>query len=211
MDRDDAVALISQRLGNRGTSLNTQIVLELQQAQRVYELWPELPWFLSVKNTDLSTSIGDNTVTLPSTFIMVDEDKAFFITDTEGDQRRLTKNEHSEATGVDWLGRADATIPEQYDIQAFELYLYPKPDAVYALELNYFAQDASLSSGSIENEWLKYAPDVLISEAGLQIARFNQFEIAMQAFTQDRTTAVARMQRQTVARRESDRNALMGG
>ncbi len=211
MDRDAVVTLIAQRLGKRGTSLDTEIVLELQQAQRIYELWPELPWFLSTKNTGLSTTADDNSVTLPSAFIMADEDKGFFITNTEGEQQRLTKNENSEAAGTDFLGLADAALPEQYDIQAFELLLYPTPAAVHSLELNYFAQDTTLSTGAIENEWLKYAPDVLISEAGLQIARFNQFEASMQAFAQDRTTAVARMQRQNVARRESDRNALMGG
>ena len=205
-------AIIAQRLGNRGTALDTQIVLELQQAQIELELFPELPWFISTRNTSLSTTADSNTVTLPSTFIMVDEDKGFLITTSSGDKKELLKTEHKTGTVDEFLGNTDTnTLPEQYDILIQTMYLYPTPNAVSALELHYFDQDDVLSASTTENLWSKWAPDMLIAYAGERVARFNGFDNATAQFSTDFSNAFARMTRQNIARSMMDSNAKMGG
>lgn len=215
MNRGEAIDLIAQRLGNRGTSLDTQIALELQQAQREMEALPELPWFLSVKNTSLSTTASTRTVTLPSTFLFEDEDEGFLITDSNGKKHELRKANYLDGSLADYLTNDDEGdakgLPEQYSIHAQILYLFPTPDKAYTLELNYYATDTTLSTDAIENDWLLYASDVLIARAGLQMSRFLRDPELVQLFGADLSTAVRRMVDQSTARRMAGRVSQMGG
>ena len=179
------------------------------------EALPELPWFLSTKDTSLSTAATVRTVTLPSSFLFEDEDEGFLITDSDGKKREIRKASYQDAALADYLTNdedgASTGVPEQYSIHAQTLYLFPTPDKVYTLELNYYATDTTLSTDAIENDWLLYASDVLIARAGLQIARFTRDMDAIQLFSPDLATAVRRMMDQSTARREANRVERLGG
>ena len=212
MTRDDARAIVARRLGNRGTSLDTEIVAELQQAQLELELLPELPWFLSYRDVSLTTTANQAYVTLPATFIMVDEDKGVRITDSSGNRQPLIKTKHAQALNREWFNdNQDAALPEVYDIQNLLMYVYPTPDAAYTLEVSYFKQDDALSAVSTENNWLKYAPDLLIAYAGGKVALFNGFPEQYPVWDAEYKRALARMWAQSVARTEADNSAYLGG
>ena len=213
--RAEITDVIAQRLGNRGAALDTQIVVELQQAQRELEAMPELPWFLASKDTSKSTAANTQTVTLPTGWLMEHEEEGLWVIDASGKYWELTKDDYRNARREDFLtndAEGDATgLPERYTILGLTLYLFPTPDAVYSLELNHYNDDTTLSADSTENQWGLYASDVLIGKAGMAMSRFARDEGALQLFTADYQQARQRMLWQNVERSEINRDRKMGG
>src|SRR5688572_12731232 len=88
MTRDEAVALIAFRLGDR-TDLNDRIIAEMRLAQTELELGPTLPWFLLTEMATATLYEGDDTMALPADFLReVDEDESalwFYKVDADSD------------------------------------------------------------------------------------------------------------------------------
>jgi hypothetical protein len=89
--------------------------------------------------------------------------------------------------------------PTHYAVVGGKMYLRPVPDTSYSINLLYYARDASLNNVD-KNRWLTYAPDVLVSYAGRQVARYLRDQSAAVLFQEDLTLALQRLSTQTISR-----------
>lgn len=196
--RSAAVALIADRLGQR-TGLEAKIITELQMAQMQLEGTEPLPWFLKQTAT-LTTTAAVATVALPDDFIREFEDAAqrgtLWVPNDEGTgYKAMLKDSFQHLMGQD----PESGKPTHYALLGSMAYLFPTPDAAYALSLYYYANDLKLDS-DIKNGWLAYAPDLLVAWAGFNIARFLRDLQAVDLFRADIAGAQARMAQRAIAR-----------
>src|SRR5688572_18012393 len=82
MLRSTAVQRINDGLGFRadGHSLESKIILRLQEAQRELEKGKTLPKFLILEDQTLTLLAGDHTIALPSNFIREDDENRIHYT-----------------------------------------------------------------------------------------------------------------------------------
>ena len=207
MTRDEAVAFINDRLGDR-TGLTTKIQNEIKVAQTRLEGSAELPWFLLTLNTSLVTVASTQTVAVPTGFLRAHEDIPLYLIDPDGRRVRLEKSSYDALEREPELD--DPGQPSDYDLIGLNWYLFPIPDAVYSLRSFHYLADTVLST-NIENNWLKYAPGTLIGEAGYWIARYLRDPEATQYFRDYRDEDIRRMQIENEARKQASAAAFMGG
>lgn len=207
MTRDEAVSVIAGRLGNR-TGAETKIIAEMKLRQAVLEHAPELPWFLLTRSSALATVANQQTVNTPADFLREFEDVGLYVVDTDGKDQPLDKDDF-EALQRSGLFETNG-LPTNYDLIGNNFYLFPTPDIVYTLKSFYYAAALTLTS-DIENAWLKYAPDLLIADTGIVVARFFRDPVAAQMFKEERSEAFDVMQRENISRKEAARSAVMGG
>lgn len=162
MTRNEAVDYIAQRIGRRN-DLATQIIMELRMAQMQEESVEPLPWFLFKR---APITLNAEYVALPSDFIREQFDGLSEGAILMDDDTVLEKTDFETARGVTGTGR-----PKVYTLLGSELMLRPVPDTTYNATYFYYAHDQVLST-DIENQWLKYAPEVLISRAAMEMALF---------------------------------------
>lgn len=180
MTRNEAVALIKQRMGNNtDSSLDAHIVTEMQLAQSTLEQEHELPWFLVEEgetNVAASTRTFTPTATDSRAFLAPFPDVPFYVykaTETLADKKALQPDDY-KVLWNSYSATADADPPRAYanDLSVLNSYaLFPKPlsDSVVVVP-GYYA-DAVLST-DITNKWLTYAPEILLNLTGKVISGF---------------------------------------
>jgi len=196
INKSDAISLISSRLGSR-TGLDTYIVQELTMAQSALEATEPLPWFLVAAAT-LGTYPGVEYVGLPEDFLREYAESGHVSSAT------LQVSEGWKPLQKVGIHRIQDMLPSQgpptyYAVVGGKMYLRPIPDASYSINLVYYARDAVLSNVD-KNRWLTYAPDVLVSYAGRQVARYLRDQAAAQMFQEDLALAMQRLTTQTISR-----------
>lgn len=217
MLRDEAVVEIQNLLGFQQGQTSV-IQRELKFAQERLENGPIRPWFLKEDRAYTNTIIGESRVALPSDFLEEDEDSALWYAPANGapdkeiikeDLDFLIKNQ-GRYTGIDEdedtvpLGR-----PLWYAISGDYFRLFPTPDDVYRIRMVYFKKDAPLAS-NLENKWMKYAPWLVIAEAGMVVAVSMRDKAAQAEFARMRQSAGITLNTQTEARLHANRNYVMG-
>jgi len=209
MYRSEAINLISSRLGQR-SGLDNQIKTEMLLAQTELERSPWLPWFLLAEDTNLTTVAEQRTVDVPSDFLMEYEDIPIYLTDTDGEEYQLTKDDYDALASDTYI--EDSGRPTHYDLVGAKWYFFPEPDAAYSLRVFYYAAAQTLDQEEdLENAWLAYAPDLLIAKTGLAMARFLRDNAAIQLFAADLQKAEQRILQLDTARKEAARAVFMGG
>jgi hypothetical protein len=218
MLRSEAVAEVQMGLGFT-TAKTTEIILALKNAQVNLELRPFLPWFLKSVETDIATVANTSTVAVPTGFIREFEGDAFYryvaaddATDEDEDisiypgwkplAKGLDEDFHKDYPGTG--------VPKAYSVDATNFRLYPTPDAVYALKIIYYKQAAILAT-DVENDWLKYAPDLLIGEAGQRLAAGLRDAGAKNYFLELAAKGSAQLQQGGEAREHANQRYVMGG
>jgi len=196
INKSEAIELISSRLGSR-TGLNDYIVRELVMAQSALEATEPLPWFLVAAAT-LGTSPGVEHVGLPEDFLREHAESGHM-----GSATLQVSNGWRPLQKVG-IHRIQDMLPLQgppsyYAVVGGKMYLRPIPDASYSINLLYYARDASLNNVD-KNRWLTYAPDVLVSYAGRQVARYLRDQAAAVLFQEDLALALQRLSTQTISR-----------
>lgn len=213
MTRDEAVALIKGRMGrNANSSLDAIIVSEMQFVQEnILEGGAVMPWFLESQSDALVTVADTRTVAMPSDFIRERDEGAFWRFGTAGDDTTLVELFKSDSSDLqDIYASADNSGPTHYSMLGTSVELYPKPDAVYSLRLNYYATATVLSS-NVENAWLKYASDWVIAETGYIIANEHMQSDKMAAkFLSQIQAARARILQRDTAIKEANRDRFKG-
>jgi hypothetical protein len=166
MTRDEAVAMIKLQLRVR-TDSDTNIITALKMAQQQLELLPTKPWFLISLDSYITTVVDERRVNIPDDFLSeIDEaglnyiEGAGLVTDK---QHFLKKAAYD--TLVDTYGVEEGE-PKAYALVGDLLYLFPLPDDEYIIRMIYYKKDTVLSN-NVENGWLKWAPYLLMGEAGL--------------------------------------------
>lgn len=211
MIRSDAVTRIQQGLGWRSDK-STQIITALQDAQLELETAGTLPWFLKTEVTSLVTVASTQTVSLPTDFLRESEDGdgGLYLYDSTAeveDQWKMLEKDDYNYLRDNLPGDGK---PEAYYLHETQFFLFPIPDAVYNLRLIYYKKDTSLST-DVENDWLKWASDVLMWKAGLRLAE--DFESATLITKMEKRLArgMARMLQDTLSRDLNGRKLTMGG
>lgn len=207
MTRDEIVALIARRVGNR-TGMDDDIVEELKLAQTQLEAEAELPWFLlSEMSTSNHVTAGEERVSLPSDYLRHYEDGfLWYYDDTAADPWVEIPKDDYRILKAAYTGTG---IPKRHALRGLNLTLHPTPAAAYTLKMVYFQQADPLTT-NIENVWGKYAPDVLLNRAGIAVAENLQHAEALGRFTAQYTAAKGRMDADTIARHETGATRSMG-
>lgn len=199
MTRDEAAARIRREIGFRpsGTSLDDVIVSCLKEAQRDLEKGKTLPRFLLKQDQTLTLTSGEHFIDLPSDFLREsDETRIRFFSDGSDVPTYLSRKYYIDASQANLHGSVDSTTtndpvaPSVYVVrfgQSFRrLDVITTADQNYTLYWDYYARGTLLSTGSTENEWLEEtrgAPEWLIGEAGIRVARPLNNTNAVQVFT----------------------------
>lgn len=218
MTRDEIVLLIKQRARrDADATLDARIVTELKYAQNVIlEGGLTLPWFLLSDNVPLTTVIDDERVSIPTNvdsvtgkdFLREHEESALWYYDTTNvkwvelikDDYDSLLNKYPSGTGT----------PKYYSLDGYYFRLKPTPNAILTLRLRCFLREPVLLS-NIENAWTKYAPDLLVGEAGARIAATHLRDTVLQAdFEREAQRARQRLFLVDEARKHANREMEMG-
>ncbi len=211
MTRDEAIAEIREGLSFNSRLDESIVISALKTAQRMLEKEAELPWFLGVFEHPLVTVTDTPTVTLPANFLRDTETGTLFVVNDEGypGRNEVFKTPFYQDVDFDRDGE-DEGYPVYYKLEVSDIRLYPTPDKVYNLRLNYFKKDDVLTT-NVENLWLKHAPDLLIGYAGQVVCMKTKDSKSYQTFSAMRAEAQSILTRETIARRETGVQYQMGG
>lgn len=164
--RSTAVARVQRGLGFR-TDLEDEIIDALQEAQRTLERGKSLPYFLLQEDQTLAVASGSADVSLPTGFIKEKEDEPLRYTDSDGN---LIKPEKLPLDiGTARFLSADAGKPIAYVLRKAGITFFPERDTDYSLTWSYY-KAADVLTTDITNDWLTYAPEVLVFAAGVIVA-----------------------------------------
>lgn len=215
MTRDEARDRIAFRLGNRGSDVNLldNIVAELKLAQNVLENGAELPWFLLSQRATLSPAptTGVESFALPSNFLRLpDEGEGgiWVLNTLSGFYEKLSLRWSYEELANRFSSEVNDR-PQYLANVGLYGYVRPIPNANYTYQAIYYAADAVLST-NIENSWLKYAPDVMISLALFTTSEALGDVDTMNKASKDLAVATDRMTRSNVAHREMGYERIIG-
>lgn len=210
MLRDDAVNLIALQLGNR-TDLNATIITAMQLVQdtELEATGVLMPWFLLTESASTVLAAGEARVALPNDFILEDEDWGLGIEDENGVIKWLRKEDYDvlQATYGDGTGK-----PKYYSLNGSYFYMFPKnPDADEVIHMRYYARADNITSGNIENAWLKHAPDAVMAYTGFYIAdRILQNAELASKFAAAKQAAFVRLVTHNESRMHANRQYRMG-
>jgi hypothetical protein len=227
MQRDVAIAQILKQLGNRQTDATLQqyAIDEMVNEQNEAEHGTVLPWFLISLYDDATfvTVANQNYVSSPTGFLReLDDDPAdigalwWYDTTASGDPwTPIYKEEWSINTRKNTTGTPGK--PNRYSLVGDKLYLFPTPDDAYLLRILANFADTSLSGtyggsgATTENNWLLYAPKLLIARTGKILARnYLKDDASEKAFTTSEQEAWTTLLTHDTARREAAIMRAMG-
>lgn len=181
----EAIALIQRRLGYRTDKVD-EILSELQAAQERLEngvivVHPDgrqfifRPWFLidstSYKTFDTVASTED--YALETGFLAEVEEDALWRFDAAAsepeDEWIPLQKDDPDFLRVGHPGEGE---PVAYALVGLRWHLFPVPDDVYTMRYLIKGRDTppAVSPSDITNNWLTYAPLLLTSEAGVEMA-----------------------------------------
>lgn len=210
MTRDEAVTQMRRDLGYNNNLQASILVDALKSAQDSLEREPELPFFLQTEISSISTVIGEERVAVPSDFLTAYEDDTLWIYDATADTKWIELPKHD----FDALRRkhaaSDNAKPEAYALTNKYIRLFPAPDKVYTLKWSYMGKDTVLST-NVENEWLKYFPELLISLGVKKVAGSTQHTAAFKLARETEVAERTRLRTFIVARETTNYTYQMGG
>jgi hypothetical protein len=210
MTRDEAVARIQRQLGQRNDKA-TDIIDELKNAQTFYERWTRLPWFLVDEMHRIQTGDGEERIPVPDDFLReYEKGTLWYWNDTTTDSAEVWTNLAKE--DIDYLRETlpGEGAPEAYTIGGDYFRIFPTPDAQYWIKMIYYKEDLPLDD-NIENDWLKWQPDLLTGYAGRMIANSLYNDRARGYFTEMEVAARDLMVKHSEAREHENRRYIMGG
>lgn len=164
-----AVTLMKRRMArfSSSTTMDDDVLIELQQAQTRLELSPVLPWFLLSERSFIDTEVNEPRIIVPDDMIREYEEGALWVLDAEGVEHELKKRIWDDIKSDP---RFDTPArPSRYALVGEYFRLRPVPNAIYRVRMIFFQQQPIITIGD-ENKWLKWAPDLVIAEAGVIVA-----------------------------------------
>lgn len=219
MIASDAVELIQDELGFR-TDQAAKILKRLQQAQDFFErnwIGRPLPWFLLTERASTSTVGDEERVEIPANFIEEYEGDGIWLVDENGGEHLLVKNTadslrlaEQERTNYGQNASPSEVRPRSYALTGKYWRLFPKPAQVWTLKQMYYGNDDLIIDTSTENNWLKYAPYVLIGWAGERMAVANRDDRALGIFRDWKAGAIGALQNALIEREMANRQGAMG-
>lgn len=213
MLRDAAVDIIMFRSGNRkDPGLRDAIIAEMAYVQEnILEHANFQPYFLLTETVPLSTTVGDERISVPSDFIMEWEEGALYLVEDDGSLTLLYKDDMEKIrANTSGVGK-----PIAYDLAGEYFLLGPTPDKVYNLQMKYYGKAESLAgtygdAANIENVWLKNASDWFIAEVGAIIAAQHLYNEKLAVmYIRQGAEAKKKLMNGDIARREVNKDREM--
>lgn len=202
MTRSEAVRLVQYRLGGRFDSrTQTMIEDELRAQQNQLENRVFLPWFL-FQEARFTAQVGE-VVTLPDNFLReYSEDTdtpSLWFQDDLGVWKPIPREFVMDVYSLE----STTGPPRAYTVMGETLQLWPPIDKAYPLRLYYFRRDQILSA-DIENDWLKYAPQLMWARAGEGVAVNLRDRDAVQVFAEKAAEADRELIQVHIARQDAN-------
>ena len=196
MDYTTLVTLIKGRLKNTVSSTLDAIILrELNLLQETLEGDQWLPSFLQTSDNSLVTVVDSYELAYPTGFIREIHDGGLWLLSAGRRTKEIVKND------FDYLTESYGTEsgePAAYAQIGGKFQIFPRPDAVYSLELFFYGQDTVINGTTIlTNKWLNNASDLILGELGMIIA--GQYTADMNAVSQFSSQAARGRQRLVLA------------
>jgi hypothetical protein len=210
MKLTDAISLMKGRFGNRtDPEFEAQLRLEMQLAQDNLEGLSFLPHFLVNEELSCLTLVEDERVPLPKDFIKeYDAEASGLFIVLEGVRKRLEKLPPVELL-TKYPEENTFGTPAAYTLTGNYLRVRPVPDQRYQLLMICYQKDSPVES-VVENDWLKYEPELLLSYTGESLATFLQDEKRATMFGERAKAALERMRVAIVERGEAGKVNTMG-
>ncbi len=207
MTRDEVLEIIQFRLGDH-SGMPARALSEMPLLQSITlegNSW--LPWFLEVDSVGLATEAGTRSVDLPLDFLAEMEEGHLWLT-VDGVVKRLVKKDFDTALA---MYPEDGT-PLLYAIGSTTLSLFPKPDAVYDLDLKYYGKATAMQAANVETPWLQHAADLVIALLCEILAGTHlQNPQLAQTFQKAGVDAWNRLYAKHTARQETNQARSLGG
>lgn len=145
------------------TVLRADAILEFTRMLQSWERSPFNPWFLEKVATGLTTVANQQTLAIPTDYLLLVEDTDVFVVNADGDDQTLERGFHEDLENK--YANADAGLPKTYDIFANLFYFGPKPAATFAVKLKYFAKTIVPpdDGATLTNAWVVNAEDFCIT------------------------------------------------
>ena len=221
MTRTEAVQRINDAIGFRslGNPLEATIIRRLQEAQRDLEKGKTLPRFLIQEDQPLVLNTGEHTTPLPAGFLRdVDETGIrFYIAPNSTRVRFLKRVYYKDGIQASaFVSEHDPSEPIQRRAPQFYVIRKTAIDFITVANTTYnflwdYYKAADLLTTDIENAWLRFAPEWLIGEAGLRLARSLGNQQAQTEFDAVRTAGRAASFGEDLADELSSGPLQMGG
>ena len=202
----ELTVIVTDRLGQRG-DLDEMVQRELRQAQRLWEKTPPYPWWLA---RAWAPAVSTQVTVLPDAFIEFMDDGVFLVGvygETPYTEPLKLAGAHLEHA---YLGQDKASgQPVNFTLVGTELYMLPTPNKIYQIASIVYWKQSILLTPTSSNRWSDRGEDMLVAEAGYQVARSLRDAEATQRFGLDRSDARARMRIENTSRLESMRQAVI--
>lgn len=187
----EMVAILSQRCGSRD-DIESRIKAEVLfvQGTLLEGTGAFKPWFLQSDPTTLATTAGVSTVDYPADYLAELEDSMLWYQDASGSWHKLLKKSYDYILEKN----REPGPPVFYAVGATSFFVHPVPDAVYTLRFRYYFKDDLLINDSDTNLWMTFAPDLMLAETGLILAKYHTRDDSRVAiFEQDALAARQRL------------------
>lgn len=162
MLRSEAITLIKGRLARFNDQvIEPYIIAELKATQAKLELDAVLPWFLITEEATVSQDIDEDRILIPTGFLREIDENAFYYVDSAGDKHPLQKMDYDDM--VQRYGASGDPMAYALHGKYFRVRPVPSSGASYSVAMNFYKADTILST-DVENNWLKYYPELMICE-----------------------------------------------
>lgn len=209
MTRDEAVANIQTKLAFH-TGLTSTIETALKNAQVQLEAGEELPYFLKSEYATIDTIADDERVVVPTDFLReLEDDEWMYYIDQSGTEDVWKPLDKVPPLEGRWRYPGEGE-PKLFSLDNNYFRLYPTPDAVYRLTMQYYKKDDVLNS-DIENLWLKHRPFLMIGLAGMHVTMGTRDNTAFQNFSALYQSEYTAMSNEETAREEANTTRQRGG
>jgi hypothetical protein len=214
-----AITNIQRGLGFRKAGDNEiiNIIADAQEMLETITPTTPLPWFLLTERASTSSVAEEERIQIPSDFIQEAEDTTIWLVRPDGEGevplRKYTEQDlrvlmqeyggYSQENDVERYRYNYALTGEYYRI-------FPAPRDVYTFKHMYYQRQTVMTDPNETNNWLRYAPWVLIGSAGEELALGLRDTIALQYFQGKKAAAMAAMTQFTVNRDVANRRMAMG-
>jgi hypothetical protein len=216
MTRDEAVDLLMGRLARRTSTVTQQDVInEMVFVQEfILEEDPTPLWFLLTERATAQTTADEERLPVPADFLLEWEEGALYIEKDDGSVVAMVRDDWDRIKErVTGTGQ-----PEYYDIAGEYFVMRKVPDKAYTMHMRYYAKQASLAGtygdvgSAVENDWLKYAADLLIAETGVIISnQYLQSPTMVEMFMTQGAKAKDRLIRKDTIMKETNKQRFMEG
>jgi hypothetical protein len=213
MDMPKIISTLQRRLGFRD-DLQTEIVDIVNEVREELDKDEVLghPWFLMTEIASASTTALEPRVQLPTDYLNISEDVRlyWYNGDAEEDKDKwqiITKAPYRFSK----YWEPGQGTPKYYDLIGDDIHIFPLPDDVYTIKMVYYGRTAAYVADTVERDWIKYEPQLVISGALERLATdLRDVELVGKAQSEYQMNFRA-AQIRIVARRAEGMTYTMGG